>query len=61
MIKLLRKLIAFIRRTFVADCPKCHKHFYGFHDWIEQIMLDKHYRYICHRCAKEHSKRKKDV
>lgn len=50
--KLLRKIRAFINRTFVTDCPHCHKHFYGFHNYKENIMVDKiHYRIVCHKCS----------
>lgn len=54
MVKLLRRLIAFLRRTFVADCPVCHLHFFGFHAHEQQIKIEgKHYRIVCHRCAKK--------
>lgn len=49
----LRKLLAFILMTFVEDCPKCHKHFYGFNKHLTQVKLDRHYRIVCHRCAKQ--------
>jgi hypothetical protein len=53
-LKLLRKLLALLTNTFVADCPKCNKHFYGFHAYKEQVSLQNtHYRYVCHRCVKE--------
>lgn len=51
--KLLRKLIAILSLTFVADCPVCHKHFYGFHNHMQQVRVNgRHYRIICHRCVK---------
>ena len=51
MKKLIRKLRAVFNRTFVADCPACHKHFYGFNDYAEHVKLEnKHYRLVCHRC-----------
>ncbi len=54
MLKLLRKIIAFFRRTFVTDCPRCHLHFFGYHEYGEQIKIGKtHYRILCHRCVKE--------
>lgn len=50
----MRKLIAFIRRTFVTDCPVCHLHFFGFHNYAENVKIDgKMYRIVCHRCAHE--------
>lgn len=54
MKKLLRRSVAFLRGTFVTDCPKCHQHFYGFHEWEQQVLIDrKNYRFVCHRCAKD--------
>lgn len=54
MIKLLRKLRAKLNQTFVTDCPKCGKHFYGHEDYKQHIRIgNKQYRYICHRCHKE--------
>ncbi len=51
MEKLFKRLIAFLRGTFVADCPVCHKHFFGYHKYGTQINIrGKHYRIICHRC-----------
>lgn len=51
MIKLFCKLKAFILRTFVTDCPKCHKHFYGHKRHGIQIKIDNvHYRIICDKC-----------
>lgn len=48
----IRKIIAKIMNTFVADCPVCHKHFYGFHKHQANIVLNnKNYRIVCHRCA----------
>lgn len=62
MIRLLRELMAFIRGTFVEDCPRCHLHFYGFHEWEQFVVVDnKNYRYVCHRCAKDKTERKKNV
>lgn len=50
------KLIAFFRRTTVADCPKCHKHFY-LKDGLQSHITINHvnYRYICHRCHNAHT------
>lgn len=54
MLRLLIKIRALINNTFVADCPRCHKHFYGFHKYGQQIKIDGvHYRYVCHRCLNE--------
>lgn len=54
MIKLIRKIRAALNKTFVTECPKCFKHFYGFHDYKQHVKISKvHYRYICHRCAKD--------
>ena len=54
MKKMMRKAIAKIRGTFVADCARCHSHYYGFHDHATQVKFDnKHYRIVCHRCALE--------
>jgi hypothetical protein len=53
--KLLQKIIAFVRRTILADCPKCHKYFYlkdGIHHNIKLNHIN--YRYICHRCHHAH-------
>jgi uncharacterized C2H2 Zn-finger protein len=65
MIKLWRKIVAFLSGTFVADCPKCHKHFYGFHDYAEHVKIEKkNYRIVCHRCSMELKaleEKKKDV
>lgn len=50
--KVLRKIVSKIRRTFVTDCPVCHKHFYGFHDYDEHLKVNGvHYRIVCHRCT----------
>ena len=47
-----RRLIAYIRNTFVTDCPRCHRYFFGFHPYKEQIKIGEiHYRYVCHRCV----------
>jgi hypothetical protein len=52
MIKLFRKIRAKMSGTFVTDCPVCHKHFYGFQDYEEQVTIHHiHYRIICHECA----------
>lgn len=51
MKKIFRKLYASIRGTFIADCPKCHRHFYGSEGYATQVKLDKHYRIVCLRCA----------
>lgn len=57
MIKTLRLIRAFLNRTFVTDCPLCHKHFYGFHDYqINKKIDNKTYRIICHRCADKYEK-----
>lgn len=49
----MRKLLAKLLGTFVADCPVCHKHFYGFHKHRSQVMINKkHYRIVCHRCVR---------
>lgn len=57
--KKLHRFIAFINRTFVADCPVCHKHFYGHQAYETQVVINqKHYRIVCHRC-KELSSGKK--
>ena len=54
MIRLFRRFIAFINGTFVADCPRCHKHFYGFHQHGVQLKINGvHYRIVCHRCKAE--------
>lgn len=46
----LRRLKAFLMRTFVGECPACHKHFYGHHAYKEQHKIaGKHYRIVCHR------------
>jgi len=48
----LRKILAFLMRTFVADCPVCHKHFYGHHRYeTNKVINRKNYRIICHRCV----------
>lgn len=50
--KIHRKIVAFFRRTFVADCPHCHQHFYGFHPYEQHVTINKKpYRFVCHRCA----------
>ena len=52
MIKLFRKFIAFVRNTFVADCPVCLQHFYGFHPYSQNVKVgSKNYRIMCHRCV----------
>lgn len=52
MIKLLRKLKAKFRGSFVTDCPHCHKHFYGWENHQQHIKIgNKNYRIVCHRCA----------
>lgn len=49
--KLLRIIKARLFNTFVTDCPKCHKHFYGFHDYAKSIKIDHiQYRIVCHEC-----------
>lgn len=50
--KHIRTFIAYIRRTFVTDCPRCHQYFYGFHPYGLQLNLDgRHFRIVCHNCA----------
>jgi hypothetical protein len=54
IIRLFRRIVAFFSFTFVADCPICHKHFYGFHKHGVQVKIrDVHYRIVCHRCVKD--------
>lgn len=49
--RFLRKLVAFFRRTFITDCPVCHKHFYGFHTYgVHHMINGINYRIVCHRC-----------
>lgn len=49
--KLLRRLKAKLLNTFLADCPKCHKHFYGHEEYAEQIKIGhKTYRILCPTC-----------
>lgn len=48
----MRKLIAFIFRTFSTTCPHCHKHFYGRQPYKTHAIINKkNYRIVCHRCA----------
>lgn len=55
--KFFRKIKAALLRTFVADCPVCHNHFYGHKEHKHHVKVNnKHYRIICHKCAKEHGK-----
>lgn len=54
MSNLLRKAIAFLLRTFLTDCPRCHQYFYGFHPYITQVKFEIHYRVVCHRCAMDY-------
>ena len=57
MKKTLRKIIAKLRGTFVSDCPLCHMHFCGYHNYAEQVNVNgKHYRIICHRCFEKNQK-----
>lgn len=49
---MLRKLKAWALNTFVADCPRCHKHFYGHQQHSHQVKDGhKHYRYVCGKCV----------
>ena len=53
--KLMQKLKAKTLRTFVADCPVCHKHFYGNKDHQHQVTIaGKNYRIVCETCYKKH-------
>lgn len=53
MKKLLKIMRAKLNNTFVADCPKCHKHFYGFNKFGQDIKIDGvHFRIVCHTCHK---------
>lgn len=47
---------AWITGTFVAECPKCHETFYGTEKHHHSVKLEKHYRYVCDKCWKEHTK-----
>lgn len=54
MKKILRKVRAKLNKTFLTNCPVCHRHFYGFDDYEEHVKINgKNYRIICHRCASE--------
>lgn len=49
---LIKKLLALLLRTFIAECPACYKHFYGFNKYKEQHKIGgKQYRIVCHRCS----------
>ena len=62
MKKVIRNVRAKLSRTFVTDCPKCYKHFYGFNQWEQHIRLDNiSYRYVCHRCAEEAKKQPEKI
>lgn len=50
--KLFRKIKAFLLRTFIADCPMCHRHFYGGQHKEHIKSNGKHYRIICGPCGK---------
>lgn len=53
----IRRLLAFFLRTFVTDCPVCHKHFYGHQaHGVNMVIQHKNYRIVCPRCSKEHAK-----
>lgn len=62
MIKVLRKLRAKLNNTFSVDCPRCHKHYYGYQGHKEQVKVKNqdgkmiHYRYVCFRCTKDEHK-----
>lgn len=62
MIKTLRKIRAKLSGTFVADCPRCYKHFYGWHAYASHISIKSssgklnNYRIICHRCVEQSKK-----
>lgn len=56
--KLLRKIVAILFRTFSADCPHCHGHFYGFQGHEKNIKINgTHYRIVCLKCARKHLKK----
>lgn len=60
--KLFRKVKAFIMGTFVADCPVCHKHFYGHNGYHEHVRIKhKNYRFICNKCMEKQKKEDIDV
>lgn len=51
----MRKIIAFLFRTFVTQCPYCFKSFFGFQSYAEQVKINGIvYRLVCHRCAKKY-------
>lgn len=52
MKRFFRRLFAKLLRTFVADCPRCHQHFYGRHPHGKSVRIDGvNYRIVCHRCV----------
>lgn len=60
MRNLWMRFIALVRRTFVTDCPRCFKYFYGFNKYALQVIFgEQAYRIVCHKCAEEHSKLEK--
>lgn len=56
MKKILKRVKAWITGTFVAECPKCHESFLGTEKHHHSVKLEKHYRYVCDKCWKEHIK-----
>lgn len=53
MIKLFHRFLALIFRKFWTYCPKCLHYFGGHQKHYHHVKLDKHYRYVCHKCYKE--------
>lgn len=66
MPKYIRRIIAFLRQTFVTDCPRCYNYFYGFNEYKFHLKFEdgkgkkQHYRVVCHRCADNYSKIQKE-
>lgn len=45
-------MIKYLKKKLMISCPHCHKHFFKLKKENHQIMIkNKHYRYVCHKCA----------